>query len=581
MTPISQPSGLVALSASMSTEPDRKTEAIQRAQVGSLMGANGNNEPQNKSPKKQSPASATRPKKYALEMWVEIETNAGVHTTPEEDLYSVDFAIDSINHAYPGCTGMYLGVAGHMLAFYGKKTNPRAGLLLDQAITASKAIANIPTWMGYFATWRVKCISVFEASEILAGCKRIEKESLRRARWELQQQFSALQVDSTLSTTAQPFQPRAALQSSREDDVPRSLPVQRGLAGSSPALGFAPDSPMRRAFPSHHQSSDDDGVSTDTSSISDRPPHRRHGSRRSCSDSDGTRSSGGRQKKKDGFSSKIQIPEFGGKKGHTHDVASAFQQWARCITYYRDYYEDSYLMPLVVSSLMGDASDVFDWICGLNSGRTQDLTTLLQMLREHYCGSLTFREQRNTIENLRQKPQEAAIDFLIRVGTSVSNLGNDWKDELTDVELQSLQYEVSLNGVHEEIRHVLDSEIAKNGGNLTPQQMYEAVKRYETYVARNKRLEGKGASSSTSQPKASGHTSGYKLRFHKTTAFAATIPEVEDDGPGRPESSPQEGADAYGNESSQDDNEGLYIPSYLEEAIPNDPVLQVKMARAM
>ena len=167
-------------------------------------------------------------------------------------------------------------------------------------------------------------------------------------------------------------------------------------------------------------------------------------------------------------------------------------------------------MPLVVSSLMGDASDVFDWICRLNAGRTQDLTTLLQMLREHYCGSLTFREQRNTIENLRQKPQEAAIDFLIRVGTSVSNLGNDWKDELTDAELQFLQYEVSLNGVHAEIRHALDSEIAKNGGNLTPQQMYEAVKRYETYVACNKRLKGKGASLSTSQQKASGHTTSYK-----------------------------------------------------------------------
>ena len=73
-----------------------------------------------------------------------------------------------------------------------------------------------------------------------------------------------------------------------------------------------------------------------------------------------------------------------------------------------------------------------------------------------------------------------------KVGTSVSNLGKDWKDELTDEELQFLQYEISMNGVHEEIRHVLDSEIAKNGGKLTPQQMYEAVKRYETYVARNK-----------------------------------------------------------------------------------------------
>ena len=324
-----------------------------------------------------------------------------------------------------------------------------------------------------------------------------------------------MQVGSSLSATAQPFQPRVAPQSSREDQAPRSSPVGRGLAGSSPAPGFALDSPRRRAFPSHHQSSDDDGVSTDTSSISDKPPHWRHGSRRSCtsqsgSDSDGTLSSGGRRKKKDEFSSKIQIPEFGGKKGHTHDVAGAFWQWAHCITYYHEYYEDSYLMPLVVSSLTGDASGVFDWISGLNSGRTQDLTTLLQMLREHYCGSLTFREQRNTIKNLRQKPQEAAIDFLIRVGTSVSNLGNDWKDELTDVELQSLQYEVSLNGVYKEIRHVLDSEIAKNGGNLTPQQMYEAVKRYKTYVAHNKRLKGKGASQSTSQPKAAGHTTGYK-----------------------------------------------------------------------
>ena len=213
MTPVTQPSGLGALSASMFTEPDMKSEVVQRAQVGSLMGANGNNEPQNKTPRKQTPASATRPKKYALEMWVEIETSAGIHATPEEDLYSVDFAINTINHAYPGCTGMYLGVAGHMLAFYGKKTNPRAGLLIDQAITTSKAIANIPTWMGYFATWRVKCVSISEVSEILAGCK-IEKESLRRAHWELQQWFSALQVDSTLSATAQPFQPRVAPQSS-------------------------------------------------------------------------------------------------------------------------------------------------------------------------------------------------------------------------------------------------------------------------------------------------------------------------------------------------------------------------------
>ena len=147
-------------------------------------------------------------------MWVEIKTSTGVHSAPKEDSYSVDFTINTINHAYPGCTGMYLGIAGHMLAFYGKKMNPRAGLLLGQAVAASKAIANIPTWMGYFARWRVQCISISEASEILAGCKRIEKENLRRAHWELQNRFSSMQLNSILSATARPFQHWAAPQSS-------------------------------------------------------------------------------------------------------------------------------------------------------------------------------------------------------------------------------------------------------------------------------------------------------------------------------------------------------------------------------
>ena len=45
VTPVSQPSGLGELSASIFTKPDMKPEAIQRAQVGSLMGANSNKEP--------------------------------------------------------------------------------------------------------------------------------------------------------------------------------------------------------------------------------------------------------------------------------------------------------------------------------------------------------------------------------------------------------------------------------------------------------------------------------------------------------------------------------------------------------
>ena len=99
-------------------------------------------------------------------------------------------------------------------------------------------------------------------------------------------------------------------------------------------------------------------------------------------------------------------------------------------------------------------------------------------VEEHYCGSFTFREQRNMVKKPSPRAQEDATDFMIRVGTSVSNLDKDWQGQLSQAELESLQYEVSLNGVRQEIRHVLDSEIARRGP-LTPHQMYEAVKKYE------------------------------------------------------------------------------------------------------
>ena len=194
-------------------------------------------------------------------------------------------------------------------------------------------------------------------------------------------------------------------------------------------MGLTTGSPVRKAPVNHRYTSDEEGVSTDTTT-SGKSLHKRHGGRgnrgnQSGSDSDKTLTSRGRWKKKDGFSSKIQIPKFGGKKGHPH----------------------SYLMPLVVSSLTGDALDMFDWMCSVSPGGAQDLSTLLQMLREHYCGSFTFQEQRNMVENLCQGAHKDATDFMIRVGSSVSNLAKDWKGQLTEAELQSLQYEVSLNGV--------------------------------------------------------------------------------------------------------------------------------------
>ena len=184
-------------------------------------------------------------------------------------------------------------------------------------------------------------------------------------------------------------------------------------------------------------------------------------------------------------------------------------------------------MSLVVSSVTGDASDMFDWMCSVSREGAQDLSELLQMLREYYDGSFTFWEQRNMVENLRQGTHEDATDFMIRVGSSIGNLAKDWKGQLTEAELQSLQYKVSLNGVREEIQHVLDSEIARHG-QLTPHQMYEAVKRYETYVTHNKRLKGKSTSPHVGHQRTVAQTSGYKPRFHKTMAFAASVEGTPD-----------------------------------------------------
>ena len=129
-------------------------------------------------------------------------------------------------------------------------------------------------------------------------------------------------LNSTLSATARSFQP--------QDDIPRDYPARNGLARGSPTMGITAGPPVGRALLNHCYTSDEEGVSTDTAT-SGKSLHKRRGGRgnqgnQSGSDSDETPTPGGRQKKKDGFSSKIQILEFGGKKSHPHDVADAFRQ---------------------------------------------------------------------------------------------------------------------------------------------------------------------------------------------------------------------------------------------------------------
>ena len=65
-------------------------------------------------------------------------------------------------------------------------------------------------------------------------------------------------------------------------------------------------------------------------------------------------------------------------------------------------------------------------------------------------------------------------------------------------EIKALLSEMFINGVQEEFRHVLNSKMARYG-ELTEEQMYNAVKRHEVYLGRTKHLRGGATAPTTSQ----------------------------------------------------------------------------------
>ena len=99
---------------------------------------------------------------------------------------------------------------------------------------------------------------------------------------------------------------------------------------------------------------------------------------------------------------------------------------------------------------------------------------------------------------MRQKSHELAADFLVRVSGAVDGLARDWKGMVSQHEIKALLSEVFINGVQEEFRHVLNSEMARYG-ELTEEQMYNAVKRHEVYLGRTKHLGGGGTAPTTPQ----------------------------------------------------------------------------------
>ena len=87
-----------------------------------------------KEAKEKTPPSPTmRSHRYTLEVWIKAETSPDSFTPPEEESYSADFVLDTLNLTYPGCTGVFLAEPGHAIAFYGRKGCISAGLMVEQS----------------------------------------------------------------------------------------------------------------------------------------------------------------------------------------------------------------------------------------------------------------------------------------------------------------------------------------------------------------------------------------------------------------------------------------------------------------
>ena len=280
--------GLSEVSASLEAlniEVERKTTVVHHAQTSYSPGASMTLWSLNaRNHRRSTQATPLKLKRYALQIWLEVEVGPGYFLPPEDDSYSTDFALEVLNRAYPGCTGVYLDRGGHMLAFYGQKGSLKAGLIQDVAIEAGHAVREIPTWMGLTAKWRVRCVSLAEAKDILAGYKRLEQETQRRERQYFQERFTPMYQPSGLSVNAAPFQPWAAMPAPRLAEVPRDLP-EAGRKGplngpslpgrtTTSSVGKMP-SPMGGPYP---LTSDDD-VTSDGGLVN--PSSRRKG-KRSC-----------------------------------------------------------------------------------------------------------------------------------------------------------------------------------------------------------------------------------------------------------------------------------------------------------
>ena len=100
ITLVSHTFGLTELTASLealNAEADEST-VVHHTQTSYASGTRKiSGSPDGKDQKKSSPIQGNQPKRYVLQIWLEIEVGPGFFVPSEDDSYSVDFAMKVIN----------------------------------------------------------------------------------------------------------------------------------------------------------------------------------------------------------------------------------------------------------------------------------------------------------------------------------------------------------------------------------------------------------------------------------------------------------------------------------------------------
>ena len=122
ITPVSHVFGLSEVSTSLEAlniKVERKPTVVHHTQASYSPGASiAHWFPRAQDNQRSILASPHKPKRYALQIWLEVEVGSRYFLPPDDNSCSMDFALEVLNHAYPGCTGVNLDRRGHMLAFY-------------------------------------------------------------------------------------------------------------------------------------------------------------------------------------------------------------------------------------------------------------------------------------------------------------------------------------------------------------------------------------------------------------------------------------------------------------------------------